>query len=384
MFASPEPEVSRATEYRGTGARARRLGGQGPVQRRQRHPVVPVLLRGPDRHRPGQGDLLAVRRARRSASARPSSAPSRGASGAASCSWTGASSPTSGAGAGRRSTPGPNRWWTRCPCPVDRRTDRVSGAARPLLDRPTGRRSPRRRDPPLVGPACASPDPPVARPRRGLSRLAPSPALTRRRSGRWRGSPVASAGVARLPPSLRSWHRRHRAGRLRRRRRVDARLTDPGAASRRAARSRSAARTTGTPLPDHSYERLDGGDAPLRRLPGQAPGGERLGRVVPPVPAGDARHSSRCTSELGDRCTSSGSTRADDRSEAKDLAARTGVTYDLLYDPKADFVADMGVVALPTTLFVDADGNVVSTQDRRRWRPTSCGRKLHGAVRHDA
>ena len=48
--------------------------------------------------------------------------------------------------------------------------------------------------------------------------------------------------------------------------------------------------------------------------------------------------------------------------QAKELATRTGVTYDLLYDPAAGFVADVGVVSLPSTLFVDEHGTVVATK----------------------
>ena len=40
---------------------------------------------------------------------------------------------------------------------------------------------------------------------------------------------------------------------------------------------------------------------------------------------------------------------------AQQLAQQTGVTYDLLYDPKASFVADTGIVTFPTTFFVDAE-----------------------------
>ena len=66
--------------------------------------------------------------------------------------------------------------------------------------------------------------------------------------------------------------------------------------------------------------------------------------------------------EMGDEVQFVGLNSRDDRTEAKKLATRTGVTYDLLYDPAADFVADVGVVSLPSTLFVDEHGTVVATK----------------------
>ena len=83
--------------------------------------------------------------------------------------------------------------------------------------------------------------------------------------------------------------------------------------------------------------------------------------------------------ELGDKVAFVGLNSRDDRGEATSVAARTGVTYDLLYDPKAGFVADTGVVAFPTTLFVDADGKIVSVKAGARWGPTSCGSRVADA-----
>ena len=66
--------------------------------------------------------------------------------------------------------------------------------------------------------------------------------------------------------------------------------------------------------------------------------------------------------EVGDEIQFVGLNSRDDRTEAMKLATRTGVTYDLLYDPAAEFVADVGVVSLPSTLFVDEQGTVVATR----------------------
>ena len=51
----------------------------------------------------------------------------------------------------------------------------------------------------------------------------------------------------------------------------------------------------------------------------------------------------------------------DDPDEAKALAGSLGVTFDLAADPQAQLFVDAGATVLPTTLFIDADGNVVDT-----------------------
>lgn len=70
----------------------------------------------------------------------------------------------------------------------------------------------------------------------------------------------------------------------------------------------------------------------------------------------------RVHQDVQDRVTFVGLDSADGRDEAKAMAARTGVTYDLLYDPKGGFVAATGAVSLPSTFFVDAAGRVVGAK----------------------
>lgn len=47
---------------------------------------------------------------------------------------------------------------------------------------------------------------------------------------------------------------------------------------------------------------------------------------------------------------------------ALELAAETGVTYPLVSDPTQEVARDLGVVALPETVFVAANGQVVATE----------------------
>ena len=63
---------------------------------------------------------------------------------------------------------------------------------------------------------------------------------------------------------------------------------------------------------------------------------------------------------MGDRVRFVGLDRADSRTPRSSWP-QTGITYDLLYDPDDTFAPEVGVVAMPTTLFVDAQGVVVKT-----------------------
>ncbi|MFP3915232.1 MAG: TlpA family protein disulfide reductase [Actinomycetota bacterium] len=50
-----------------------------------------------------------------------------------------------------------------------------------------------------------------------------------------------------------------------------------------------------------------------------------------------------------------------DESAARELIEETGVTYELGRDPDGSIFADFGGIAMPTTVFIDRDGAVVST-----------------------
>ena len=50
----------------------------------------------------------------------------------------------------------------------------------------------------------------------------------------------------------------------------------------------------------------------------------------------------------------------DTREQADRLVEQTGVTYDLALDPDGALARAFGLFTMPTTYFVDADGNVVS------------------------
>ncbi|HEY5652290.1 MAG TPA: TlpA disulfide reductase family protein [Acidimicrobiia bacterium] len=66
------------------------------------------------------------------------------------------------------------------------------------------------------------------------------------------------------------------------------------------------------------------------------------------------------SAELGDSVTFIGmNVLPDDREAAEALIARTGVEYQLALDDGGALYAEFGGIAMPTTVFLDADGNVV-------------------------
>jgi peroxiredoxin len=63
--------------------------------------------------------------------------------------------------------------------------------------------------------------------------------------------------------------------------------------------------------------------------------------------------------EVGDRVRFIGVDPFDTVEAMRRFADRRGVTYDLLRDPEQAFTTEIGVVAYPVTLFVDARGMIV-------------------------
>jgi thiol-disulfide isomerase/thioredoxin len=141
---------------------------------------------------------------------------------------------------------------------------------------------------------------------------------------------------------------------------VDARLSDPGPVQEGGSIPVGGPQT-GTSLPTTSYELLDGGTTDFAAYRGRPLVVNVWATWCVPclkeMPAFEEVHQ-----EVGIEVQFVGLNSRDDRTEAQKLATRTGVTYDLLYDPAAGFVADVGVVSLPSTLFVDEHGTVVATK----------------------
>lgn len=140
---------------------------------------------------------------------------------------------------------------------------------------------------------------------------------------------------------------------------VDVRLNDPGPVQEGGIPTGGPA--TGQQLPFDTFDRLAGGTATFASYRGKPlvvnVWASWCAPCVQEMPAFERVHQ-----DVQDRVTFVGLDSADGRDEAKAMAARTGVTYDLLYDPKGGFVAATGAVSLPSTFFVDAAGRVVGAK----------------------
>jgi len=140
---------------------------------------------------------------------------------------------------------------------------------------------------------------------------------------------------------------------------LDASLSDPGPVQEGGIPTGGP--SSGQHLPTTMYDRLDGGKASF----GQYAGKPLVVNVwaswcapcVQEMPAFERVHQS-----VKDGVTFIGIDSSDNRDDAKALATKTGVTYDLLYDPTGSFVSATGAVSLPSTFFVDADGKIVAAK----------------------
>ncbi len=113
----------------------------------------------------------------------------------------------------------------------------------------------------------------------------------------------------------------------------------------------------GDPLPTDSFELFDGGTATFADF-----GGKPLvinfwaswcPACVAELPDIQAVHEA-----LGDEVTFLGVANADSRVAAIELADDVGLTYTLADDPKGDLFRSLGLIAMPSTIFVTADGQI--------------------------
>ncbi len=74
---------------------------------------------------------------------------------------------------------------------------------------------------------------------------------------------------------------------------------------------------------------------------------------VAEMPAFESVHQER-----GDQVSFVGVNLRDPVGDARALVAQTGVTYDVLVDPEGDVATTLGVVVMPSTLFVSPEGKV--------------------------
>lgn len=140
---------------------------------------------------------------------------------------------------------------------------------------------------------------------------------------------------------------------------LDARLDTPGGAVEPSG-DLAAEAPDGEPLPDLELTTFDGAPFRFADLEGKPAvvnfWASYCAPCIKEMPAIEAVHQS-----LGDQVTIVGVNNQDRDDKADQLAAETGVTYTLVRDPRGDAFFELGLTVMPTTLFVDAGGDVVAT-----------------------
>ena len=121
-----------------------------------------------------------------------------------------------------------------------------------------------------------------------------------------------------------------------------------------------APKLAGKPLPDGTFTRLAGGTATFASLKGKPAiinlWSQTCVPCVKEMPTLDALHA-----RLGDAVAVVGLNSGDTLAAARLFATRVGVSYDLWLDDDRAGTAALSVSALPTTVFVAADGAIVRT-----------------------
>jgi peroxiredoxin len=118
---------------------------------------------------------------------------------------------------------------------------------------------------------------------------------------------------------------------------------------------------SGKALPDLTLTHFDGSEIKLSDLKGKRVvlnlWASNCAPCVQEMPAIERVHQ-----EMKDRVTIIGVDTGDpSRTDAKKLAAKTGVTYDLVLDQSGQLAGALDFVVLPTTVLVDARGRVVTS-----------------------
>jgi peroxiredoxin len=115
---------------------------------------------------------------------------------------------------------------------------------------------------------------------------------------------------------------------------------------------------TGEPLPDVALVDADGNEVRLSTYRGEPLVVNVWFSNCPPCQR-ELADFATVHAEVGDRVRFLGVDPFDTVEAMRRFADRRGVTYDLLRDPEQAFTTEIGVVAYPVTLFVDARGMIV-------------------------
>lgn len=114
---------------------------------------------------------------------------------------------------------------------------------------------------------------------------------------------------------------------------------------------------TGPQVPDLDYETFDGGRASLADLAGEPAVVNFWASWCPPCVA-EMPDFERVHLDVADEVRFVGINTQDQLPEAQRLVEETGVTYDLGLDPDGELFREFGVVSMPSTFFVTAEGTI--------------------------
>lgn len=116
--------------------------------------------------------------------------------------------------------------------------------------------------------------------------------------------------------------------------------------------------TSADDLPEQSFELFDGGETTLADFRG-TPLVINFWASWCPACVGELPEFQTVHQDLGDEVQFLGLANADQRGPAVDLANEVGLTYTLGDDPQGDLFREFGLIAMPSTIFVNGDGEIV-------------------------
>ncbi len=111
-------------------------------------------------------------------------------------------------------------------------------------------------------------------------------------------------------------------------------------------------------LPSESFALFEGGEATLADFGGK-PLVINFWASWCPACVAELPEVQAANGKYGDRVTVLGLANTDNRDAALDLAADVGLTYTLGDDPKGDLFRSLDLIAMPSTIFITADGEIL-------------------------